>query len=190
MKLNIETRSQVSLGFWVSKIKTDTAGARFPNSWCNQTTSVIGLRQKQLRVRFCTREIDKLIICKFAFIQIESWEFTVILDEKWKNRVFLKNGQIKYGIGGPQKNSCNLSWAFTFIISVYQEGSGRLHVHKIIQFQTFLFPHLCNSIRSEAGTTTHSLLSLLKFLEMLIARQTSLNKFSCFCILPPTMLPP
>ena len=49
---------------------------------------------------------------------------------------------------------------------------------------------LCNSIRSEAGTTTHSLLSLLKFLEMLIARQTSLNKFSCFCILPPTMLPP
>ena len=21
---------------WVTKIKTDTAGARFPNSWCNQ----------------------------------------------------------------------------------------------------------------------------------------------------------
>ena len=28
-------KEKLSIGFWVTKIKTDTAGARFSNSWCN-----------------------------------------------------------------------------------------------------------------------------------------------------------
>ena len=37
--INVYTnaKEKLSLGFWVTKIKTDTAGARFPNSWYNQT---------------------------------------------------------------------------------------------------------------------------------------------------------
>ena len=44
--LNKNAKEKLSLGFWVSKIKTDTAGALFPNSWCKQPpppSSVIGL---------------------------------------------------------------------------------------------------------------------------------------------------
>ena len=33
---NEYAKEKLSLGFWVTKIKTDTAGAPFPNSWCNQ----------------------------------------------------------------------------------------------------------------------------------------------------------
>ena len=38
-------KENLSLGFWVTKIKTDTAEARYPNSWCNQPPphSLIGL---------------------------------------------------------------------------------------------------------------------------------------------------
>ena len=41
-------KEKLSLGFWVTKIKTDTAGALFPNSWCNQPAppqSLTGLRK-------------------------------------------------------------------------------------------------------------------------------------------------
>ena len=33
---NEYAKEKLSLGFWVTKIKTDTAGAPFPNSWCDQ----------------------------------------------------------------------------------------------------------------------------------------------------------
>ena len=38
-------KEKLSLCFWVTKTKTDTAGADFPNGWCNQPPpSVIGLK--------------------------------------------------------------------------------------------------------------------------------------------------
>ena len=36
-------KEKLSLGFWVTKIKNDTAGACFPNSWGNQ---LIGFREQ------------------------------------------------------------------------------------------------------------------------------------------------
>ena len=36
INVNKNAKEKLSFGFWVSKMKTDTAGACFPNSWCNQ----------------------------------------------------------------------------------------------------------------------------------------------------------
>ena len=45
INVNKNVKEKLSFGFWVSKIKTDTAGACLPNSWCKHPPppSLIGL---------------------------------------------------------------------------------------------------------------------------------------------------
>ena len=52
INVNKNAKEKLSLGFWVSKIETDTAGARFPNSWCNQPPPPITISVNWMHLLF------------------------------------------------------------------------------------------------------------------------------------------
>ena len=54
--------------FWVSKIKTDTAGTRFPNSWCNKPTFIIISNRIKSKYEFYT--YDNVIIDQLTLMQL------------------------------------------------------------------------------------------------------------------------